>query len=56
MEKETKNTYAKFEEDLQKMLNWKRDPETFIRELLAADSNEQLFLAVRKNLARFNSP
>jgi len=39
-------TYARFEKDLQKVLGWKRDPQTFMDELLQTKSKDPLYLAV----------
>ena len=50
------NEYEKFEQSLKKVLEWKRNPETFISELLEENSDEQLFHAVKEKMARFGHP
>ena len=51
IDKGQKDAYPKFEEKLQKVLEWRRDPEIFINELLQQNKSEPLFLAVKERLA-----
>ena len=50
------NAYEKFEQSLKKVLEWKRNPESFISELLEENSDDQLLHAVKEKLARFGCP
>ena len=54
VDQSTADVYPKFEKDLKKILEWKKDPQVFIDELLEVDSNEALYLAVREKLVKFN--
>ena len=48
----TRNPFLTFEKHLQKVLGWKKDPESFIKELLEEKNEEELFLAVKEKLMK----
>ena len=51
IDKSQRDAYPKFEEMLQKVLGWRRDPDIFINELLQQNGSEPLFLAIKERLA-----
>ena len=48
--KGTRNVYPTFEKHLQKVLEWKKDPDKFIKELLEEDNADLLYLAIKEKL------
>ena len=49
----TRDTFSKFEEHLQKVLGWRKDPNTFIEDLLDPllhKETDELFLAIKEKL------
>ena len=48
----TRNVFPTFEGHLQKVLAWKKDPQTFIKELLEEKNEEPLYLAIKEKLAK----
>ena len=45
-----KQVYPTFEKHLQKVLEWKKDPKKFIKELLELTNEEPLYLAIKEKL------
>ncbi len=50
--KGTRDVFATFEGHLQKVLAWKKDPHTFIKELLEEKNEESLYLAIKEKLEK----
>jgi DNA helicase-2/ATP-dependent DNA helicase PcrA len=48
--KGTRDVFPTFEKHLQKILAWKKDPQTFIKELLDEKNEEPLYLAIKEKL------
>ena len=48
--KGTRDVFPTFEKHLQKVLGWKKDPQTFIAELLEEKNDESLYLAIKEKL------
>ena len=48
--KGTRNVFPTFERHLNKVLDWRKDPESFIKKLLEEKNEEELFLAVKEKL------
>ena len=48
--KGTRDVFPTFEKHLQKVLEWKKDPQTFIAALLEQKNEEPLYLAVKEKL------
>ena len=48
----TRNVYPTFEKHLRKVLEWKKDPQKFIQELLAEKNEEPLYLAIKEKLTK----
>ncbi len=51
--KGTRDVFPTFEKHLQKILGWKKDPQTFIKELLELKNEESLYLAVKEKLTDY---
>ena len=52
--KGTRDVFPTFEKHLQKVLGWKKDPQTFITALLEQKNEEPLYLAVKEKLTDSN--
>ena len=50
--KGTGDVFPTFEKHLQKVLGWKKDPQTFITELLEEKNEESLYLAVKEKVTK----
>ena len=50
----TRKVFPTFEGHLQKVLAWKKDPQSFIDALLAEKNEEELYLAVKEKLTKSN--
>jgi len=50
--KGTRDVFPTFEKHLQKVLEWKKDPQLFIDELLKEKNEEELYLAVKEKLTK----
>jgi len=50
----TRKVFPTFEKHLQKVLGWKKDPQSFIDALLAEKNEEELYLAVKEKLTKSN--
>ena len=48
----TRKVFPTFEKHLQKVLGWKKDPQSFIDALLAEKNEEELYLAVKEKLTK----
>jgi DNA helicase-2/ATP-dependent DNA helicase PcrA len=48
----TRDVFSTFEKHLQKVLGWKKDPQTFIDDLLKEKNEEELYLAVKEKLTK----
>ena len=48
----TRNVFPTFEKHLQTVLGWKKDPQTFIDDLLKEKNEESLYLAVKEKLTK----
>ena len=48
--KGTRDVFPTFERHLQKVIGWKKDPQTFIAELLEEKNDESLYLAIKEKL------
>ena len=53
--KGTRDVFPTFEKHLQKVLEWKKDPQKFIEELLEEKNEEPLYLAVKEKLTDSSS-
>ena len=53
--KGTRDVFPTFEGHLKKVIEWKKDPQKFITELLEQKNEEELFLAVKEKLTKSNS-
>ncbi len=53
--KGTRDVFSTFEKHLQKVIGWKKDPQTFIKELLEQKNEEPLYLAVKEKLTDSSS-
>ena len=53
--KGTRDVFPTFEKHLQKVLEWKKDPQKFIKELLEEKNEESLYLAIKEKLTHSNS-
>jgi len=49
-----RQVYPTFEKHLQKVLEWKKDPKKFIKELLEITNEEPLYLAIKEKLTDLN--
>ncbi len=50
--KGTRDVFSTFEKHLQKVLGWKKDPQSFIDDLLKEKNEESLYLAVKEKLTK----
>ena len=48
----TRDTYSTFNGDLQKVLEWKKDPATFIKELVEQTSQDELHEIIKEKLKK----
>ena len=48
--KGTRDVYPTFEKHLQKVLEWKKDPDKFIKELLEVKNDDQLYSTIKEKL------
>jgi len=51
----TRDVFSTFEGHLQKVLGWKKDPQSFIDALLEEKNEEELYLAVKEKLTKSSS-
>ncbi|MBT4327151.1 MAG: hypothetical protein HOD60_09655, partial [Candidatus Nitrosopelagicus sp.] len=48
----TRDTYSTFNDYLQKVLEWKKDPAIFIKELVEQSSQDQLHETIKEKLKK----